>query len=160
MQWIYLSLGSNIGNRKAHLDEAVNAIKALDVHIEGQSKDYLTEPQGYINQDYFENRCLVLSTDLEPMTLLLALQKIETDLKRARDLRWGPRTIDIDIIWVEGFESDDPVLTIPHPRAFERAFVVKPLYDLPRLDPNLKTIMDKVWPEIAHQGVRESTYEY
>lgn len=160
MYWIYLSLGSNLGNRKAYLDEAVNRISTLDLIIEGQSKDYLTEPQGYINQDYFENRCLVLSTELEPMALLHDLQKIELDLKRTRDLKWGPRTIDIDIIWVEGVKSDDPILTLPHPRAFERAFVIKPLYDLPRLDPNLKAIMDQVWPEIAHQGVRESTHEY
>jgi 2-amino-4-hydroxy-6-hydroxymethyldihydropteridine diphosphokinase len=142
MKSIYLSLGSNIGNRFDYISSAIDKIKALKLDVVSVSKLYETSPQGYIEQSDFLNCCMLIKTDLEPEYLLELLQAVELELDRTRLIKWGPRTIDIDIIWVSDFECCTESLILPHPRAFERAFVVVPLMDLPIVDLRLKNALE------------------
>lgn len=131
MERVYLSLGSNIGNRTGYLN---NAIKLLDNHSSIKvlkiSSFYETEPQGYIEQSDFINCAVLIETDLNPHDLLLFCQDIEKKLKRKRLLRWGPRTIDVDILIYGNIIINSNELTIPHERMFERAFVIVPLAEI------------------------------
>jgi len=120
-----------------------------------KSKDYETAPQGYVDQAPFVNRCLLVSSSLDPIDLLLELQAIELNLHRKRELRWGPRTIDIDIIWAKGVSMFTDSLILPHPRYYERAFVIVPMLDLPMVDPVLKLQLQHFLPLVSHQEVRE-----
>lgn len=127
----YLGLGSNIGDTKMYLDKAVAMLNCnADIEVTEVSSYYETEPVGYTDQDWFLNIVAEVETTLGPYELLKTCNEIEAKLKRERLIRWGPRTIDIDILLYEGFESDDPVLTVPHPRMTERAFVMLPLMEL------------------------------
>jgi len=131
MSRAYLSLGSNIGDKKNNLDEAVKLIKSnsyiSDVIV---SEFYETAPVGYLEQDVFMNIAVEINTTLDSYKLLDFCHEIEETLKRKRIIRWGPRTIDVDILLFDEIISDDERLTIPHPRMTERAFVIVPLYDL------------------------------
>lgn len=131
MAKVYLGLGSNMGNTRENID---NAIKILGQHdrikIVKKSSYYETEPVGYKDQEWFLNRVVQIDTTLSPYDLLLYCHFIENQLKRKRIIRWGPRTIDVDILLYEDFISDDEKLTIPHPRMLERAFVMIPLYEI------------------------------
>lgn len=131
MSRAYLSLGSNIGDKKNNLDEAVKLIKSnsyiSDVLV---SEYYETAPVGYLDQDVFMNIVVQINTTLDSYKLLDFCHEIEEALKRKRIIRWGPRTIDVDILLFDDIISDDERLTIPHPRMTERAFVIVPLYDL------------------------------
>jgi 2-amino-4-hydroxy-6-hydroxymethyldihydropteridine diphosphokinase len=127
----YLGLGTNIGNRLNFLNEACNLIEKIpDTTITKKSKIYETKAWGYTDQADFLNLCLEINTNLSPMELLKNCQNIELKLKRERVLRWGPRTIDIDILFYDDIISNDEILTIPHPRIHKRAFVMIPLMDL------------------------------
>lgn len=128
---MFLSLGSNMGNREQNLLEAVDAIKSLPkTQVLKLSHVYETEPVGYVEQDRFLNIAAAVSTWLEPFSLLEKLQGIERVLKRERKIHWGPRTIDIDILLYGSMEISSEALEIPHPRMFERAFVLVPLRDI------------------------------
>jgi 2-amino-4-hydroxy-6-hydroxymethyldihydropteridine diphosphokinase len=128
---VYLSLGSNMGDRKKNLSEAVEMISRIDdVHVKDISRIYETDPVGYLNQDKFLNIAVKLETCAEPPVLLKYLQDIELSLKRVRHIRWGPRTIDIDILLFDDLKINTPELTIPHLRMFERAFVLIPLSEI------------------------------
>lgn len=131
MSRAYLSLGSNIGDKKNHLDEAVKLIESnpyiSDVLV---SEFYETAPVGYLDQDVFMNIAIEINTTLDSYKLLDFCHEIEEALKRKRIIRWGPRSIDVDILLFDDIMSDDEKLTIPHPRMTERAFVIVPLYDL------------------------------
>jgi 2-amino-4-hydroxy-6-hydroxymethyldihydropteridine diphosphokinase len=127
----YLGLGTNIGNRLNFLNEACKLIEKIpDTTITKKSKIYETKAWGYTDQADFLNLCLEINTNLSPMELLKNCQNIELKLKRERVLRWGPRTIDIDILFYDDIISNDEILTIPHPRIHKRAFVMIPLMDL------------------------------
>ena len=126
-----LSIGSNMGDRLANIEEAVRLLKETDgISDIRVSSLYETEPVGYEDQDCFYNICVLCTTTLEPMELLGRIHEIEEMLHRKRIIRWGPRTIDIDIIIYGDVKMDDEVLTIPHPRYQERAFVLMPMMDL------------------------------
>lgn len=128
---VFLSLGSNMGNREENLLEAVDAISALPkTQVLKLSHVYETEPVGYVEQDRFLNMAAAISTQLEPFSLLERLQDIERSLKRERKIHWGPRTIDIDILLYGSMEICSETLKIPHPRMLERAFVLVPLRDI------------------------------
>ena len=125
---VYLSIGSNMGDKKKHLDTAVerlggtNGIKVIDV------SDYIvTAPVGYTSQDDFLNAAVHIKTVLEPKDLLEVIHDIENSDGRVRDVHWGPRTIDIDIILYDELIINTKELTIPHPEAEKREFVLKPL---------------------------------
>ena len=104
--------------------------KNKNISIRKISKVYETKAWGYTNQDDFLNICMEIDTNLEPEELLEVCHNIENQLKRVRTIRWGPRTIDVDILFFNNIASDDKALTLPHPRIKERAFVLIPLMDL------------------------------
>lgn len=121
-----LGLGSNMGDRVDYLRNAVAAIPDL-VAV---SDAYETAPVGGIEQDPFLNIVVELDTVLSPRELLEVCRERELAAERVRVIRWGPRTLDVDVLWVDGETVDEPDLEVPHPRMFERAFVLVPLADL------------------------------
>jgi 2-amino-4-hydroxy-6-hydroxymethyldihydropteridine diphosphokinase len=128
-----IAMGGNLGSVRATLDRAVTAFcDGGEVRLLARSSDYRTPPWGMIDQPAFVNLCLVVATDLGPRTLLDRARRIETAFgrNRAQEQRWGPRTLDIDIIAYDQVAIDEPGLTLPHPRALERAFVLVPLAEI------------------------------
>jgi 2-amino-4-hydroxy-6-hydroxymethyldihydropteridine diphosphokinase len=126
---IYLALGSNLGDRFANLQAAIAALPPA-VRVLNQSPVYETPPWGLTDQPNFLNMALKGETTLTPVELLDHLKHLETDLGRLPAVRWGPRRIDMDILFYDGLVLDTPGLTIPHPHLHERAFVLVPLADL------------------------------
>lgn len=124
-----LGLGANLGDPVATLNEAKGRLAALG-RVTAASALYRTPPWGVAEQPPFVNAALVLETELDPDALLVALKALERDLGRVASVRWGPRAIDLDILDVDGVRRDDPHLTIPHPRLFERAFALVPLAEI------------------------------
>ena len=128
---VFVSLGSNQSDRAAYLRAAREALAALPATaVVAASRTYETAPQDLPDQDAFLNEVLCLETGLEPLDLLRQCQRIECDHGRVRALRFGPRTLDIDILLIQDAESDDPELTLPHPRMVKRAFVLVPLAEV------------------------------
>ncbi|WP_232835372.1 2-amino-4-hydroxy-6-hydroxymethyldihydropteridine diphosphokinase [Actinocorallia populi] len=124
---VVLSLGSNLGDRLENLQDAIDALfDAPGLTFLAISPVYETAPWGGVEQDDFLNVVVVAETLLTPETLLERSLSIEESMRRERVVRWGPRTLDIDIVQFGGIVSDDPRLTLPHPRAHERAFVLVP----------------------------------
>lgn len=121
-----LSVGSNIGDRLAHLQGALDLLGAEGVDVVSISGVYETAPVGGPEQDDFLNAVIIVDTNLAPLDLLALCQRVEAAHDRVREIHWGPRTLDVDIIDVEGVIMDDGVLALPHPRAHERAFVLVP----------------------------------
>jgi len=132
-QEVWIALGSNLGDRRANLRQAL-ALLAPQCRLIVASPLYATEPVGYLDQDWFLNGVAKVVTTLPPRALLTHLHSIEQQLGRERRIRNGPRTIDLDILlWGPAdapLTIDEPGLTIPHPRAHERLFVVAPWSDL------------------------------
>jgi 2-amino-4-hydroxy-6-hydroxymethyldihydropteridine diphosphokinase len=127
----FVALGSNLDDREAHLAYARDALAAgPGLALLGASSVYETAPQGLEDQPSFLNQVLAVETVLEPLELLCVCQRIETERGRRREVRFGPRTLDVDILLIEGMVSGDPVLTVPHPRMLERAFVLVPLAEV------------------------------
>jgi len=124
-----LGLGANLGDPVATLNEAKTRLAALG-HVTATSSLYRTPPWGVLDQPPFVNAALALETALDPDALLAELKKLERDLGRVASERWGPRAIDLDILDVAGVRRDDPHLTIPHARLFERAFALVPLAEI------------------------------
>lgn len=128
---VFLGLGSNIGDRQSLIESAVEQIDQLDqCAILAYSSLYETEPWGEINQPFFLNLVLKIRTTLAPLLLLQQLQQIEALLLREKSERWGPRTIDIDILLYGKETIRIPGLIIPHPRLTERRFVLEPLNEI------------------------------
>jgi 2-amino-4-hydroxy-6-hydroxymethyldihydropteridine diphosphokinase len=128
-----LALGGNIGDVRTTLDRAEAMLgEPGDMRIRARSSDYRTPPWGITDQAPFVNRCIAVETALAPLALLDRAQAVERALgrDRAHEQRWGPRTVDIDIISYDDLVLDDPRLTLPHPRLFERAFVLVPLAEI------------------------------
>lgn len=127
----YLSMGSNIGNKLGYLLSGIFKIDQTDgIVVEKVSNFYETPPWGFIAQDTFYNIAVKIRTTLLPYELLKELQRIELELNRTREVRWGPRTLDIDIIFYDNLEFRSDDLNIPHIMYKERKFVLKPLYDV------------------------------
>lgn len=127
---VILSLGSNLGDRMENLQGAVDALfDAPGLAFRAVSPVYETSPVGPPQPDYL-NAVIAVDTVLANRTILDRAQAAEQALHRTREQRWGPRTLDIDIIVAGGEISDDPALTLPHPRAHERAFVLAPWHDI------------------------------
>lgn len=123
-----LSLGSNLGDRAAHLQAGLEVI-ASQVAVLAVSPTYETEPVGGIEQPAYLN-CVAFVDTSDPERALAAAHLAEQTRGRLRSRRWGPRTLDVDVIDVDGQVRDDPRLTLPHPRAHEREFVLRPWHDL------------------------------
>ncbi|WP_030897651.1 MULTISPECIES: 2-amino-4-hydroxy-6-hydroxymethyldihydropteridine diphosphokinase [unclassified Streptomyces] len=128
-----VALGSNLGNRLENLQGAIDALEDTPgVRIKGVSPVYETDPWGVEpgSQPAYFNAVVVLKTTLPPSSLLERAHAVEEAFHRVRDEHWGPRTLDVDIVSYADLVSDDPQLTLPHPRAHERAFVLAPWHDL------------------------------
>src|SRR5271154_4253540 len=123
---IYLGLGSNLGDRAAHIERALAALAAHGIEIVRRSSFYATEPVGFGSQQWFLNCVVEAATELMPRQLLRATQQVERELGRRRTVRNGPRTVDIDILVYGTSVVSMPDLEIPHPRIAERRFVLVP----------------------------------
>jgi len=122
-----IALGANLGDARAALAGAVEAIAVLPgVALHAESSVYSTAPIGGVEQPDYLNAVVIVDTTLSPRELLDCLHDVENSWHRTREVRWGPRTLDLDLIDYAGVTSDDPELTLPHPRAHERAFVLVP----------------------------------
>lgn len=126
-----LGLGGNIGDPVRSMAEALQALDAReDCHVTAVSRLYRTPPWGKTDQDWFFNACALVETTLAPEPLLDTCLAIERDMKRERKERWGPRTIDIDVLTYEGVAQSGGRLELPHPRMTGRGFVLMPLADV------------------------------
>jgi 2-amino-4-hydroxy-6-hydroxymethyldihydropteridine diphosphokinase len=126
-----LGLGSNLGDRLAHLQFAVDALAGVpELNVRAVSRVYETAPVGGPPQDAYLNAVVAIDTSLDPHALLEECRAIEEEAARVRVERWGPRTLDIDILLMEGTRMESSDLTIPHPRMWERGFVLAPLRDV------------------------------
>lgn len=155
MAIVFLGLGSNLGDPKANLCEAVQRLSARpDLQLLRVSSLYLTAPIGYTDQPDFLNAAAIVETDLEPDDLLAAIHVIENDMGRTRNFRYGPRVIDIDVLVYDSVVVSKPDLTVPHPSMMDRAFVMEPLAEIaPDLAlPDGRTPQG-VLPELGDQGV-------
>lgn len=127
----YLSIGSNIGEREENLNKAIMKLREdKDIIVEKVSSFLITEPWGNTNQPDFVNGALKVKTLLSPKLLMRRLLEIEEYMKRVRVIKWGPRIIDLDIIFYDDIISDDKEVIIPHPRMEEREFVLRPLMEI------------------------------
>ncbi len=127
----YLAFGSNIGNGEAHIREAWQALSLVPGVVPKRlSNMYITAPWGYLDQPDFTNACGEVETALSPEALLGVCLGVEAGMGRVRQIKNGPRVIDIDLLLYEGEERNTHELILPHPRMWERAFVLEPLMDL------------------------------
>ena len=143
----YLSLGSNVGDRRAHLADAIERVTDGDAYR--LSGVYETEPVGGVSQDDFWNLVVELETEATPRELLERARRAETAAGRTRGVRFGPRTLDVDVLLVGEETSDDPEILVPHPRLYERNFVLVPLREL------APELVDATQLELAVGTVRE-----
>jgi 2-amino-4-hydroxy-6-hydroxymethyldihydropteridine diphosphokinase len=132
MSLVYVGLGSNLGDREGAIRRALELLAAAgDIEIEAVSSLRETDPVGYEDQPRFLNGAAALRTELAPRAVLQRLQDVERQLGRDRSgPRFGPRTIDLDLLLYDGRRLDEPGLRIPHPRLAERRFVLEPLAEL------------------------------
>ena len=125
----FLALGSNIGDRVRYLREAVETLRGVD--LRAVSPVYETEPVGGPGgQGPYLNLVVELATERSPHDLLGVCHRLESAAGRVRGEHWGPRTLDVDVLWIEGVTVDEPDLQVPHPRMWDRRFVLAPLRDL------------------------------
>jgi 2-amino-4-hydroxy-6-hydroxymethyldihydropteridine diphosphokinase len=124
----FLGLGSNVGDRVGYLREAVASLGPIG--LRAVSPVYETEPVGGPEQGAFLNLVVELDTDRSPHDLLGVCHRLESAAGRVREVHWGPRTLDVDVLWIDGVTVDEPDLVVPHPRLWERRFVLAPLRDL------------------------------
>jgi 2-amino-4-hydroxy-6-hydroxymethyldihydropteridine diphosphokinase len=129
-QTVYLSLGSNLGDRAKNLRDAIAALEGKGVHVIRVSSFYETEPVDYLNQPWFLNCVLQAETELPALDLLHALREIETQMGSTKIIAKGPRLIDLDILLYGNEVIDAPELQVPHPRMHLRRFVLQPLAEI------------------------------
>ena len=146
----YLGLGSNLGDKETYLNQAVEALdETRGCQVEKVSSYLVTEPYGGVEQDDFLNACLCLKTYLSPEELLRRLHEIEQDAHRERIIRWGPRTLDLDILLYDDLILETEELILPHMDMENREFVLKPLSEIA---PNLRhPILHKTMRQLADQ---------
>ena len=133
MARVLIALGGNVGDVRATFRKAIaNICGMTQAALIARSSDYATPPWGEEKQARFVNACIEIDTALDPHALLFTLHKIEKKFgrDRSRETRWGPRTLDLDLIAYDDVKLDKPELTLPHPRLFERAFVLVPLAEI------------------------------
>ena len=150
MTTIYLSFGSNLGNKLENIRQALKLLNETNgIKITKASSIYETAPVGGVEQDYFLNGVCELETELTPYELLEAIQSIEYALKRVRKVHWGPRTLDLDILLFEDTVMNEARLTIPHPYMHERSFVLIPMNE----------IAPGVTHPVLHKTIHEMVFE-
>jgi 2-amino-4-hydroxy-6-hydroxymethyldihydropteridine diphosphokinase len=130
-EFVYIGLGSNIEDREFYLKEAIRLLQLHpDINIRRCSSIYETDPVGFTEQAAFLNMVIQAETKLGPAELFKHMLAVEQQLGRIRDIRWGPRTIDLDLLLYGKHQLSEPELLIPHPRMAERAFVLIPLLEI------------------------------
>lgn len=148
----YLSLGANLGDRRAAIEGGLAALHGGGAAVVRRSSFYETAPVGKTDQPPFLNIAAEVATDLDPHALLALCRRVEDSFGRTRSERWGPRTLDIDVLLYDGRTVAAPELTIPHPRMTERRFVLEPLLEIApdaalpdgrRLQPFLADVADQ-----------------
>lgn len=152
MHWAILSIGSNLGNPLGNCCKAIDAFKFdKEMVLERRSPFYWTEPVDYIDQQWFLNAALRVRTDLSPLNLLAKLQQIQRSMgRKAGGVSFGPRVIDLDIIFYEDLVMETDALVIPHPRMHKRRFVLQPICDIdpevrhPVLDTNVFQLLNQL----------------
>ncbi len=150
MAIVYIGIGSNLGNREENCKRAIELLPENGIHVAVCSSMIKTEPWGVTDQPRFINMVIETETDLGPEELLNALKKIEDDTGRVPDIRWGPRAIDLDILFYDDLIMKKPDLEIPHPGIKERDFVLKSLAEIapdlmhPVLKKNIKELLDAI----------------
>ncbi|WP_336824267.1 2-amino-4-hydroxy-6-hydroxymethyldihydropteridine diphosphokinase [Sporosarcina sp. USHLN248] len=156
MNTAYLSIGSNIGDRYEHLKEAVHALHSNEkIEVADVSSIYETSPVGYIDQADFLNLAVCVNTELKVQELLKVCQQIENGLGRVREIRWGPRTVDLDILLYNNDNIETENLVVPHPRMHERAFVLVPLLEIaPGISHPATGVPFSEEPAVNDSGVR------
>ncbi len=152
---VYIALGTNLGDRKTNLRAAIEAMPP-DVMVITESHVYETPPWGYEDQPAFLNMVVKAETGLEPEALLKYLKQLEGKLGRESNFRWGPRLIDLDILFYDDLIIDTPPLVIPHPRLHKRAFVLVPLKDVaPDLvHPVIEKKISALQADVDAQGIK------
>lgn len=133
MASVLIALGGNVGDVRSTFERAIAEIcRRAQSTLAARSSDYLTPPWGETQQPPFINACIAIETQLDPHALLAALHEVERMFgrDRAHESRWGPRTLDLDLIAYDDVAIDTPELTLPHPRLFERGFVLVPLAEI------------------------------
>ena len=131
MNKVYISIGTNIGNREQNLKVAVEMLRKKEqVNVLAVSSIYETAPIGYIDQPSFLNIVVLIETSCTAQESLILCQSIENELGRVREIRWGPRIIDLDILLYNNDNIEVENLIVPHPRMYERAFVLVPLLEI------------------------------
>jgi 2-amino-4-hydroxy-6-hydroxymethyldihydropteridine diphosphokinase len=138
----FIGIGSNLGMRKKNCEKAIQLVSGENISVLNRSEMLETEPWGIIDQPTFINMIIEVATDLAPEDLLGLLKKIETDLGRTSTVRWGPRVIDLDILFYDDLVMKTAGLEIPHPGIAERYFVLKPL--------------SEIAPEMVHPVLKKS----
>jgi len=155
----YIGIGSNIGDKVEQCEKAISEIIKVDCHkLLAKSSLFKTRPIGYTSQEWFVNGVIKIETDLEPLDLLRSLKAIEFRLGRLETFRWGPRTIDLDILFFDEEEIEMEELQIPHPRLLGRQFVLIPLAELDRslVHPVLKRTVGELLENLKEdQGVEK-----
>jgi 2-amino-4-hydroxy-6-hydroxymethyldihydropteridine diphosphokinase len=155
----YIGIGSNIGNKLHQCETAIFEILKVDCHaLLAKSSFFKTQPIGYTSQDWFVNGVIKIETDLEAPELLRTLKDIESQLGRTETFRWGPRTIDLDILFFDDAEIYTEELQIPHPLIQDRQFVLIPLAEIDRnlVHPVLKKTVQELLNNFKEdQGVKE-----
>lgn len=153
----YIGIGSNLGDKVRQCEKAISEILKADQNkLLAKSSYFKTKPLGYTSQDWFINGVIKIETELEPLQLLRALKRIESRLGRRETFRWGPRTIDLDILFFDEKEIRTEELQIPHPLLQERQFVLIPLAEIDRdlIHPVLKKSIGELLDDMKEdQGV-------
>lgn len=150
MNIAYIAFGTNVGNREENINVALKMMEDRGLKIIKTSKIYVTEPYGYKDQPEFLNGAVEVETSLSCRELLNVLLNIEKDMGRVRHFKWGPRNIDLDIIFYNDEVIDEPDLKVPHPDMQNRDFVLKPLCDLnpnfvhPVFKKTVKTLLEEL----------------
>ncbi len=161
---VFFSIGSNLGNRKENLKKAIYHLKKDKIKIEKISSIYETEPVGYKKQPFFYNVCIKAFAKISPLNLLKIIKKIEKKIGRKKSKKWGPRIIDIDILFYNNIILKRKNLKIPHPEILKRKFVLKPLYEIdskiihPEFNLSVKDLLKKVKLKEKVKKVKEKLY--
>jgi dihydroneopterin aldolase/2-amino-4-hydroxy-6-hydroxymethyldihydropteridine diphosphokinase len=155
----YIGIGSNLGDKLKHCEKAISEILKIDCHkLLAKSSFFKTQPIGYISQDWFVNGVIKIETDLEAPELFRTLKAIESRLGRVKTFRWGPRTIDLDILFFDEVEIHTEEIQIPHPLIQDRQFVLIPLAEIDRnfIHPVLKKAVQELLSNFKEdQGVEK-----
>ena len=152
MKVAYLGLGTNLGDRAANLRDAIQRLTSAECRVTRESSIYETEPRDMLDQPWFLNQVIEIETTLFPMQLLARVQRIEREMGRKPVVAKGPRLIDIDILLFGSATVSSPDLEIPHPRMWQRRFVLEPLAEL---IPDRRDVQ-KMLKAVANQIVRKT----